>query len=386
MMKIKEELIKKLRLLKEEAGSHSPSIFTIKESIPELDVKVDACFLSNPYATDLFLDHFQKELLDTGDLRDILEFYPSQNRVIAESLSSAIGIHPDNIFIGNGAIEIIQTVIQRYTKKKIVINIPTFSSYYEFINDDVEVVYNRLSKENNFELDVEEYIKLVKKERPDTVVLINPNNPDGGYMDSEKIKYLLRELRDVKNFILDESFIHFAYENEYYDLKTASNLVYKFPNLILVKSMSKDFGIAGIRAGYAVMNSRRVQELLLNGFLWNSNGLSEYFFRLYTRDSFLREYEKVRVKYIKETQEFINQLQKIPNIKIYPSKANFVLVEILTGVSSDDFVFNMLINHGIYLRTCSDKIGLNGEFVRLASRTKKENKYIIEAFTKELNP
>jgi len=381
-MQTKEELTRQLRLLKEEAGSHSPSIFTIKEAIPELKVKVDACFLSNPYATDLFLEYFKRELLDTGGLRDLLEFYPSQNRVIAESLSSAIGIHPDNIFIGNGAIEIIQTVIQRYTKSKIVINIPTFSSYYEFINDDVEVVYNKLLKENNYELDVEAYIKLVKKERPDTVVLINPNNPNGGYLDSEKVHHLLRELRDVKNFILDESFIHFAYENEYYDLKTASNLVYKFPNLILVKSMSKDFGIAGIRAGYAVMNSRRVQELLLNGFLWNSNGLSEYFFRLYTRDEFLKEYEQVRVKYIKETQEFIKQLKQIPNIKVYPSMANFALVEILNGESSDEFVFNMLINHGIYLRTCSDKIGLNGEFVRLASRTKEENKYIIECFSK----
>lgn len=382
-MQTKEDLITQLRLLKEEAGSHSPSIFTIKEAIPSLKVKVDACFLSNPYATDLFLDYFKRELLDTGGLRDLLEFYPSQNRVIAESLSSAIGIHPDNIFIGNGAIEIIQTVIQRYTKSKIVINIPTFSSYYEFINDDVEVIYNKLSKENNYELDVEAYIELVKKERPDTVVLINPNNPNGGYLDSEKVRHILRELRDVKNIILDESFIHFAYENELYDLKTASNLVYKFPNLILVKSMSKDFGIAGIRAGYAVMNSRRVQELLLNGFLWNSNGLSEYFFRLYTRDEFLKEYESVRVRYIKETQEFINELKKIPNIKVYPSMANFALIEILNGQTCDEFVFKMLIDYGIYLRTCSDKIGLNGEFVRLASRTKDENKYIIESFKTE---
>lgn len=384
-MQTKEELITQLRLLKEEAGSHSPSIFTIKEAIPSLKVKVDACFLSNPYATDLFLDYFKRELLDTDGLRDLLEFYPSQNRVIAESLSSAIGIHPDNIFIGNGAIEIIQTIIQRHTKSKIIINIPTFSSYYEFVNDDVQVIYNKLSKENNYELDVEAYIELVKKERPDTVVLINPNNPNGGYLDSETVRHILRELRDVKNIILDESFIHFAYENELYDLKTASNLVYKFPNLILVKSMSKDFGIAGIRAGYAVMNSRRVQELLLNGFLWNSNGLSEYFFRLYTRDEFLKEYESVRVRYIKETQEFISELKKIPNIKVYPSMANFALIEILNGQTCDEFVFKMLIDYGIYLRTCSDKIGLNGEFIRLASRTKDENKYIIESFKTEFD-
>ena len=130
------------------------------------------------------------------------------------------------------------------------------------------------------------------------------------------------------------------------------------------------------------MEQKHSEILLLNGFLWNSNGLSEYFFRLYTRDEFLKEYEQVRVKYIKETQEFIKQLKQTPKIKVYPSMANFALIEILNGESSDDFVFNMLINHGIYLRTCSDKIGLNGEFVRLASRTKDENQYIIECFKK----
>ena len=114
-----------------------------------------------------------------------------------------------------------------------------FYNYSLNSNDNVDVVYNKLRKENNFELDVDMFIALAKKERPDTVVLINPNNPNGGYLDFETIQHLLRELRDVKSFILDESFIHFAYENEYYDLKTASNLVYKFPNLILVNTPAR---------------------------------------------------------------------------------------------------------------------------------------------------
>lgn len=384
MIKSNQDKIEIIKNLKNAAGSHSPSLFTIKKAIPSLEVKVDACFLSNPYATELFLKYFKKELLDTGDLRDILEFYPSQNRVIAKSLSKGINIGFENIFIGNGAIEIIQTIIQRYAKKKVVINIPTFSSYYEFVNKNVEVVFNRLRKENQFQIQIEEYISLVNKEQPDTVVLINPNNPDGGYLDHSKIRHILEELSQVETIILDESFIHFAYENEAFELKTASDLIYEYPNLVIVKSMSKDFGIAGIRAGYAIMSSERVNELLDNGFLWNSNGLSEYFFRLYTDKTFMNEYEKVRVKYIKETQNFIDALKKISNIKVFTSKANFVLIEILTGQSSDDFVFNMLVNHGIYLRTCSDKIGLKGEFIRLASRTKKENRIIIEAFKEEL--
>jgi len=380
-----QEKIDIIKRLKEEAGSHSPSLFTIKKAIPSLEINVDACFLSNPYATDLFLQYFKKQLIDTNELRNLLEFYPSQNRVIAKHLSNSTGVNAENIFIGNGAIEIIQTILQRYTKTKIIINIPTFSSYYEFVNKEVEIIFNHLLKENNFQLDINKYISLVKKEKPDTVVLINPNNPDGGYLDYSKIRTLLKELKNVNTVILDESFIHFAYEDDKYGLRSASSLIYEFPNLVVIKSMSKDFGIAGIRAGYSIMDSKRVDDLINNGFLWNSNGLSEYFFRLYNDKSFLEKYEEVRITYIKETQTFINKLKSLNNIKVYPSKANFVLIEILNGLSSDSFVFNMLVKHGVYLRTCSDKIGLKGQFIRVASRTKAENNKIIDAFKEEIS-
>jgi histidinol-phosphate/aromatic aminotransferase/cobyric acid decarboxylase-like protein len=82
-----------------------------------------------------------------------------------------------------------------------------------------------------------------------------------------------------------------------------------------------------------------------------------------------------------ETMDFITNLKNIPNIKIYPSKANFVLVELPEGTSSSDFVAVMLIRYGIYVRTCEDKIGLTGDYIRLASRSSEENKYIIDSFS-----
>jgi histidinol-phosphate/aromatic aminotransferase/cobyric acid decarboxylase-like protein len=148
--------------------------------------------------------------------------------------------------------------------------------------------------------------------------------------------------------------------------------------------MSKDFGIAGIRAGYAVMAKSRIDLMLQNGFLWNSNGLSEYFFRLYTRQDFANDYDKVRVRYIKETIDFIEKLKEIPGIKVYPGKANFVMIELLIpGLTSFDFVTALLVKHGIYVRTCNDKIGLEGEFIRMASRTAEENDYMVKSM-KEL--
>jgi len=386
----KEEslLAEKFFRLKKEAGSHSPSIFTFKQKLPELDVRIDACFLSNPYATDLFLRYFTNEIINSGKIRELLEFYPSQNSVIAELLASFLKVPAGQIFIGNGAIEIIQAVIHNYTRKKLLINIPTFSSYYEFVKPGVEVVYNQLYKEHNFELQIESYLELIRKHRPDTVVLINPNNPDGAYVSSKSLHTVLENLRDVETIILDESFIHFAYEDEQFQPITSAGLVKEFPNLVILKSMSKDFGIAGIRAGYAIMNEARVSELLKNGFLWNSNGLAEYFFRLYTRADFAEDYNKVRVRYIRETIEFIEDLKKIKGIKVYSSRANFVLVEILSdGVNSFDFVTALLIKYGVYVRTCSDKIGLEkqGEYIRLASRSKEENAYIVSSISKLLS-
>ena len=129
----------KIQALKNLSGSHSPSIETILREIPEIKIKIDACFLSNPYATELFLNNFKNDLILNGKLRSILEYYPPQNREISKGLSNILDINASKLFIGNGAIEIIQAVIHSFCKKKICVIIPTFSSYYEFVNGVIRV-------------------------------------------------------------------------------------------------------------------------------------------------------------------------------------------------------------------------------------------------------
>lgn len=366
-----------LKKIKDNAGSHSPSIFTLIDKFPKINIKVDACFLSNPYASKLFFKFFQEDFKNKRDLENLIQYYPSQNSIIAKLIAKHLNISSQNIFMGNGAVEVIQAVIHNFVKQKMIVNIPTFSSYYEFAKDNVEVIYHQLSKKNNFNLDIEKYLKIVKQEKPDTVVLINPNNPDGSYLKFTEIEYIIKQLKDVDNIIIDESFIHFAQE-ENYEIKSAVKLLEKFDNLIIIKSMSKDFGIAGIRAGYGVMNAEKVNYLLNNGYLWNLSGLAEYFFRLYIKNDFQKKYKKARIKYVKQTQKFIQKLSQINEIKVYPSQGNFALIEILDDSTAFNCFNKLLIQKGLYTRNCSDKIGLNGEFLRIASRTKKENKKIIE--------
>lgn len=383
--KFESEVVKKIKTEKSKSGSHSPSIFSLASIIPELDIKIDGCFLSNPYATNLFLDFMQTELIETERLRDFLEYYPSQNRFIAEVIGKTIKIPGDLIFVGNGAIEIIQAVLHRFVSGKLLVIIPTFSSYYEFVNDRTEVTYYNLKKENGYVLDVDDYISYVKKSKIDSIVLINPNNPDGNYLDSFDIQKILGELSYLTNIIIDESFIHFAYEDSELNVMSAAKFIHQYENLIVIKSMSKDFGIAGIRAGYSIMSAPRVNQLLSNGYLWNSSGLSEYFFNLYAREDFQNLYNDVRRRYILETKKFINDLRQLRGIKVYGSKSNFVLFELLNGINAEVFFSKLLITHGIYSRLCYDKIGLEGEFIRIASRGLEDNAKILETMKLLLN-
>jgi histidinol-phosphate/aromatic aminotransferase/cobyric acid decarboxylase-like protein len=381
----KKEILEEIKNLKSLSGTHSPSIDSIIDNIPEINIKVDACFLSNPFATELFLDYLKKDLVDTGKLREVLEYYPPQNRNVASFISRFTGVNSDRIFVGNGAIEIIQAIVQRFVKGNICVILPTFSSYYEFLTDEVKPVYYILRKENKFVLDVDDYLKFVKESNVSSIVLINPNNPNGGYINKNDLLFILNELKHLDNIILDESFIHFAYEDLDLENMSLSSMLEDYKNVIIVKSMSKDFGIAGIRCGYAIMREDYVNALLENGYLWNVSGLANYFFKLYSNENFQKQYEVVRKKYIMNTMMLISQLSEIPNLIVYPSKANFVLIELPESTNSFDFSMELLLDYNIYVRDCSDKIGLEGQFIRVASRTFEENLEIINALKNMIN-
>jgi histidinol-phosphate/aromatic aminotransferase/cobyric acid decarboxylase-like protein len=366
--------------LKQGSGTHSPSIATIRRDIPELRIEVDACFLSNPYATDLFMERLDRDLIATGRLRDVLEFYPPQNYDAAGYISQVSGIPPDFIFPGNGASEVIQAVIQRFAGPIVALPVPTFSPFYEFAPAATQVRFYRLDEAAGFRLDVADYCRFVRECGATTAILVNPNNPNGYYVARDEVRALLSSLRDLSAVLLDESFIHFAYEDDdSLDMVSSERLVEEFSNLIVVKSMSKDFGIAGVRAGYGIMQPARVQELTASGYLWNLSGLADYFFRTYGEPGFRTQYEEARRRFIRDSDSFFAEARAIEGITVYPTRANFMLVCLADGWRSFDFAMEMLINHGVYTRDCSDKVGLEGPFIRIASRSRTENVRILHA-------
>jgi len=368
-----EELYQKLHQLKKQNGTHSPSINTIIEYIPEIQCNIDACFLSNPYATDLFMRRLNEDVIVSNKIRDYLELYPQQNKFVSKKISEYIGIPSENILVGNGAIEIIEKIMNNM-EGSMLVELPTFSSYYEF-NKNCKVIHSSRPFKNSKDI-IEEVIST----KVNNLLLVNPNNPTGNYISKEEIELFLQELSHLDSILIDESFIHFSTKQNP-NKESVGELVLKYPNLTVIKSMSKDFGIAGIRCGYAIMNKDNVQSFIERGFLWNSNGLSEYFFGLLSDDYFISEYEKSRVKFLNEFDQFGEELEKIKNIEVYPSKTNFFLIDLKTKKSFDFFCW-MLIEKGIYVRSMDDKIGMginSDTFVRIAGKTKEENLYIVES-------
>jgi len=368
-----KELFKIFKEIKRKSGTHSPSIVEIRDAIQGIDIKVDACYLSNPYATDLFLKYLSK--LDPTELRGLIEHYPSQNRKLSEYVSAFTGISPRNIVVGNGASEIISFLMYHYIKGKTLLPIPTFSPYYEYASPENKVIFMKLKEEDGFCFSLERMRHLVETLMIDNIVLVNPNNPNGCYIPLDELETFIDEVYDLVSYIiLDESFIHFVEEDK---IPSTYKLFLKYPKkLIIIKSMSKDFGIAGLRVGYAVCDSSIVDKMIEGGFLWNVSGIGEYFLRTIAYDAdFRAEYERKRKKYISEARRFFKELSNF--LTTYPTRANFVLAKV--PIDPDLFSFLLLYRYGVYVRSTSDKIGLYGNYVRISARTSEENKVILEA-------
>ena len=144
--------------------------------------------------------------------------------------------------------------------------------------------------------------------------------------------------------------------------------------------MSKDFGIAGSARRLRDHGPKASHRAPRNGYLWNISGLREFFFRLFTEPRFQDEYAAVRLQYIKEALEFFDALDQLDGVRRYPTMANFALVELDPSVPIELAAPLMLIRHGVYVRDCRDKIGLeDGQYMRIASRKGFENDSILDA-------
>lgn len=333
----------------------------------DLDVK-DFCYMTNPYFPP------GEFLIDMGTrLLELVKSYPSTNWHISSLLAESLGLTHKELIVANGASELISIITSRFVKN-LAVPVPTFN---EYINR-AEIQAKRVSPfimSGDFELDPEAFIQHVTSTQANSALLIQPNNPTGTFISKENIKYLLESLRALDLVMVDESFIEFVHAEPD---PSALDLISEYPNLIILKSLSKNYGIPGLRLGYAASgNQKRVADLRQDLPIWNINSLAQFFLGKIQdyQQQFADSCEMVK----SATQRLYCGLQDVPYLSPYPTQGNFVLCRILYGFNASELTEHLFNQNRILVNNCGGKEGLDEYFVRIACRTEEENTELLRA-------
>lgn len=331
----------------------------------------DYCYLVNPYFPP---EQMVEEL--KASFKTLLTQYPSGAAQQSLLAGKIFNILPENIVVGNGAAELISSIGKKLSGK-VVVPYPTFNEYPERFTN-LEII--PLNTENSdFSYSANDIVNLVKKENANSVLLINPDNPSGNFIKKEEIFTLLDELKNLNaTLVFDESFIDFAEKNLRYTLLN-QEILEKYPNLIVVKSISKSYGVPGLRLGVlANADSDLIQQIKKTNSIWNINSFGEYYLQIYEKYS--KTYASACDKIAEERNRFIKELSSIKNLKVYPSQANFILCKLSGDNNSRKLAIDLLENCNIYIKDLTGKKCFEEEkFIRLAIRNKKDNEILIQA-------
>ena len=335
---------------------------------------LDYCYLVNPYFPP-------KKMVDelTSNFATLLTQYPSDQAQQSLLAGKIFGVEQDCIAVGNGAAELIKALGQKITGK-IAVSRPTFNEYPERFGD-AEVVDGPVKKDFSYTAD--DILETVKKENCNAVLLINPDNPSGNFIGKNDVLNLLDELKKMNiTLYFDESFIDFAEkENRYTMIK--QDILEKYPNLVVIKSISKSYGVPALRLGVLASSNRDYIKWIKNEVaIWNINSFAENFLQIY--DKYKSSYAAACDKIAEERSRFVNELNKIEKLYVFPSKANFVLCEV-KDFSAKKLAEVLLSKYNIFIKELSNKKGLSqGQYIRLAVRNIEDNNRLIAALKTEL--
>ena len=351
--------------------SHNPSFFSVKEKTVFKGELLDFCIPVNlhfppPELVQMVHEH----------LPEILRYYPDYAEVHQQHIGDVTDVAPDTIVPCNGSTEIITHLCQR-ARGPIVTSVPTFSRWTD-LPEELHIPFHPIVRirEMNFRLTVDQIVARVREVNARTLVISNPNNPTGAWLTLDEIKELAGRLDDLDAVIVDESFIDFS------DLKSAASHVNDAPNLIVVKSMGKSLGWHGVRLGYAVAQRNTARELRAELPFWNINGLAAYILKCLT--NFKSEFVASFVRVAEDRCYMQTRLADFPELTVYPSKANFLFVELPAHVTGRKLRDRLLSNHGVMVRECSNKIGSSEQYLRVAVQTPFATDALITALEIEL--
>ncbi len=348
--------------------SHSPSLTDLVGFEKSKGI-IDFCFISNPYyPTQEMLDELKE------NLPILLKSYPSSNPILSQKyLAELFQLKPENLSVGNGATELIvamnATLIDR-----IAVPVPTFGEYIEKLRQQRDAELYFLSPEDNYRLDLDDYIGWVRSRGLTSMLIINPGNPTGQLLSLDSMFEFLKRSKDMELIVVDESFIDFAGDA----VPSLLPVARQFSNLLVVRSMSKHCGVPGLRLGYCYSENLYVLNRMRRFIpTWNVNSLAQYFLSMLASTD--AAYHESRKRLINDVRWLYDRLMEIKGITVYPTGANFVLFKIKGGMTALELQTRLLKEHHMYVRDCSNKIGMDKYHIRVASQGQEKDSQLIKA-------
>ena len=329
---------------------------------------LDFCYLVNPYfPPQRLIDEIQ------ANFTSLLTQYPSGMRVNALLAAKNFAVHQQNILVGNGAAELIKALMARLEGVTGFIR-PTFEEYPNRYQDRPNVCFTPAGPD--FRYTADDLMAFFGPQDIDNLVLINPDNPTGNYIPAPD-GLRLADWAQGKGIrlILDESFADFADEADNTFIR--QDLLDRYRRLYVVKSISKSYGVPGLRLGVLASGDQDlIAALKKDVAIWNINSFAEFYMQIeekYKKD-YARSLELIRA----ERARFRRELEKLPNLRVIPSQANYLMVELLGGLSARAITRELLVNRCILVKDLSPKLG-GQQYLRLAVRDTRDNDRLLEA-------
>lgn len=333
---------------------------------------LDFCYLVNPYFPSRnLIDEMQ------ASFTTLLTEYPSGARVNNLLAAKTWGLPIDYITVANGAAELIRVLLSHLSGKLGVIR-PTFEEYPHSYADDQTVAFNLNAYKYTYR--AADLIQFFSNKSIKQLVLINPDNPSGNYLSRADVIKLVKWCQEQSiKLILDESFVDFS------DEPNATCLEAEFlgqnPHLIVIKSISKSYGVPGLRLGVLATSDHELMQKIRSSLpIWNINSFAEFYLQI--SEKYHADYNYALERFRAERTDFARDLSKIPGVKVFPSQANYFLVQI-SGIPVTKLATKLLIEHDIFIKDLSDKLQCS-DLCRIAIRDHIDNQKLINALAKVL--
>ncbi|MEA4965624.1 MAG: aminotransferase class I/II-fold pyridoxal phosphate-dependent enzyme [Oscillospiraceae bacterium] len=334
---------------------------------------LDFCYLVNPYfPPQRLIDEMQ------ANFTKLLTQYPSGMRVNALLAAKNFGVHPQQIVVGNGAAELIKSLMALTTGLVGFVR-PTFEEYPNRYAKARSVSYFPQNSDFSYTSpDLEDYFT----EHPvETLVVVNPDNPSGNYLKKAEVLHLIdwAEASHIR-LCIDESFADFADEPDNSLLDAA--LLAAHPGLLVVKSISKSYGVPGLRLGVlASGDAPLIAAMKQDVAIWNINSFGEFYLQI--AEKYKKDYLEALSRFRAERVRFLDGLQKLPGLRLVPTQANYVMVELTDGRSAQALTEALLTEQEILVKDLTGKVG-GRQYLRIAIRNHADNDVLLRALAQML--